>query len=52
MRKREKKIRKVITGSAAVDFFGRIRDSAITENMRAFISDYVIVKKDSFYDSI
>ena len=36
---------KVITGSAVVNFFGRIRDCAIIENMRAFISDYVIVNK-------
>ena len=39
---------KVITGSAVVNFFGRIRDSAIIENMRAFISEYVIVNKTAF----
>ena len=33
---------------AVVDFFGRIRDSAIIENMRAIISHYVIVNKTAF----
>ena len=47
-KKRDKKIYKVITGSAVVDFFGWIRDSAIIGNMRAFISDYVIVNKTAF----
>ena len=42
-KRRDKKICKVITGTAGVDFFGQIRDSAIIGNMRAFISDYVIV---------
>ena len=37
---KNKKIYKVITGSAAVDFFGQIRDSAIIESMRALIFDY------------
>ena len=49
-RERDKKIYiyKIITGSAVVDFFGRIRDSPIIENMRDFISDYVIVNKTAF----
>ena len=47
-KKRDKKIYKVITGSAVVDFFGQIRDSAMIGNMRAFISDYVIVNKTAF----
>ena len=47
-KKRDKKIYKVITGSAVVDFFGRIRDSTIVGNMRSFISDYVIVNKTAF----
>ena len=46
--KRDKKIYKVITGIAVVDFFGQIRDSAIMGNMQAFISDYVIVNKTVF----
>ena len=44
-KKRDKKIYKVTTDSAVVEFLGRIKDSAIIENMRAFISDYVIVNK-------
>ena len=47
-KERDNKIYKVITGSAVLDFFGRIRDSAIIENMRAFISDCVIVNKIAF----
>ena len=47
-KKRDKKIYKVITGTAVVDFFGRIRDSAIIGNMRTLISDYVIVNKTAF----
>ena len=47
-KKRDKKIYKVIIGSAVVDFFGQIRDSAIIGNMRAFISDYVLVNKIAF----
>ena len=31
------KIYKAITSSAEVDIFGQIRDSAVIENMRAFI---------------
>ena len=55
-KKKKKKVRegqkiyiyKIITGSAVKDFFGRIRDSPIIENMRDFISDYVIVNKTAF----
>ena len=46
---------KIITGSAVVGFFGQIKDIAIKENMRAFLSDYDIVKKTAFktvYDII
>ena len=39
-KKKDQKIHKVITGSAVVDFFGHIRDSAVIGNMRTFISDY------------
>ena len=46
--KRQENIYKVITGSSVVDFIGQIRDSAIKESMRAFISDYVIVNKTAF----
>ena len=42
-KKRQENVWRLITGTAVVDFIGRIRDSAILENMRAFISDYVIV---------
>ena len=38
IKKRDKELYKVITGSAVVDFFGPIRDSAIIGNMRAFFS--------------
>ena len=34
--------------SKVVDFFGHIRDSTVIENMRAFISYYVIVNKTAF----
>ena len=52
-RKRErqkyiKNIYKVITGSSIVDLFGSIRDSVIIKNIRAFISDYVIINKTAF----
>ena len=36
--KRDKLICQVTTSTAVVEFFGRIRDSAIIENMRASIS--------------
>ena len=45
---RDKKIYKVITGNAIVDFFGCIRDSAIMKSMRIFIFDYLIVNKAAF----
>ena len=41
-KERDKKIRKVITGSAIIDFFRYIRNSAKIENMRVFISDNFI----------
>ena len=50
-RKRETRkyeIYKVITSSAVVDFFVQIRDSALIENVRAFIIYYVIVNKTAF----
>ena len=47
-KKRDKKIYKVITGSAVVDFFGQIKDSAIIGDMEDFSSDYVIVNKTAF----
>ena len=41
--KREQKKREtVVKGKAVVDFFGHIRDNALTENMRDFISDLEI----------
>ena len=42
---KNKKIEKVITGRRLVYLFGHIRDSVVRENMRAFISYYVIVNK-------
>ena len=44
-KERDKKKYIVITGSAVVDFFEHIRDSAVIENMRASVSGCVIVKK-------
>ena len=47
-KERDKNIYKVITGSSIVDLFGSIRDSVIIKNIRAFISDYVIINKTAF----